>query len=579
MNIRATSTRRFGRGVRAPNPCYAFVLLCTMIAGCGGGGSGGETPRDDETAASTPAPSTPPSSAGSSGQSYLPVSIANLNYPLNFLQVFGPTPDDMPQTLVGRVGAMWSSGSGPQAGVYSMSYAPAYRLDTVPAGWSGASGYDATPLDWLYYTHPDWIEYGADGNVMYEFGITDYPVVDISNPNVQQYMAQAMVAKASGYQALSLDNVSTQNIRNESTHQAGHYTGTTVPCPASLRPKCGGTFVAQYASDSDSRWTAANLAYLKYISAQAKAAGFATIANLSYEGGPDFVAAANAVSGILVENVPQQQGVSAANSWYNGFIIDDLFTANLYNAANVTQKFYAAVSYLNGHDTNSITMAEESYATAWTLLTTQGVQSFLGAAKSSSRVVEPYPPSMGGYVDVTVTGASSAGSTTVTGLSSSRSVAAGLRVTGAGIPANTVVAAVSGTTLTLSAPATASAATVTLNISGLPTLPIGKPVAPPPAVNPYAAPPTGVCGWINGANAGVCSRRYSNGWVYMNPVCQYNGTNCSVAAQVVTIPSSGSGRWYDQFCNVVPAGRHTMNAATALVIAQGTATQCPWPQP
>ncbi|QBQ99424.1 hypothetical protein [Paraburkholderia pallida] len=452
-------------------------------------------------------------------------------------------------------------------------------MDTTPSGWSGANGYDATPLGWLYYNHPDWIEYGSDRNVMYEFGHTDYPVVDISNPNVQQYMFHAMAAKAGGYQALSLDNVSTENISNDSIYQLGHYTGTRAPCPAKLRPACGGTFVAQYASASDSKWTAANLAYLKYISAQAKAAGFATIANLSYEGGANFVAAANAVSGIIVENVPQQQGISAENSWYNGFMIDDLFEANLYNAANVTQMFYAAVSYLNGHDTSSITKTEEAYVTAWTLLTTQSAQSFLSAGKISSRAVESYPPSMGGYVDVTVTGTSSAGSPVVTGLSSSRNVSVGLHVTGAGIAANTFVAAVSGTTLTLSTPATAGATTVALNISGLPALPIGEPIAPPPAVNPYAATPTGVCGWINGANAGVCSRQYSNGWVYMNPVCQYNGTSCSVASQAMTIPAAASGSWYDQFCNVVPAGRHTMKAATALVIAQGTPTQCPWPQP
>jgi hypothetical protein len=460
-----------------------------------------------------------------------------------------------------------------------MSYSPAYRLYDTPAGWSGASGYDATLLGWLYYNHPDWIEYGSDGNVMYEFGNTSYPVVDISNPDVQQYLFQAMSDNAVGYQALSLDNVSTQNISNGSIYQVGHYAGTATPCPVNLRPACGGTLVTQYASASDSSWTSTNLAYLKYISAQAKTAGFATIANLSSEQGPDFVAAANVVSGIVVENVPQHQGTTTASAWYNGFMIDDLFEANLYNAENVTQKFYAAVSYLNGHDTINITKAEESYSTAWTLLTTQSAQGFLAAAQISSRVVESYPPSMGGYVETTVTGASSAGSATVTGLSSSAGVFVGLRVTGTGIPANASVAGVSGNTITLSAPATTSTTSVTLNVSGLPTLPVGTPTAPPPTVNPYATTPTGACGWVNGANAGVCSRQYSNGWVYMNPVCQYNGTTCSVASQAVTIPEPTSGNWYDQFCNVVPAGSYAMSAATALVIARGPATQCPWPQP
>jgi len=97
-------------------------------------------------------------------------------------------------------------------------------------------------------------------------------------------------------------------------------------------------------------------------------------------------------------------------------------------------------------------------------------------------------------------------------------------------------------------------------------------------VDPYASPPVGACGWVNGANAGVCARQYSNGWAYINAVCQYDGTACGVASTAVTIPPATSGsRWYDQYCNVVPDGRYALAAATALVIARGSADVCPWP--
>ncbi|PVX81207.1 hypothetical protein C7402_111109 [Paraburkholderia unamae] len=508
----------------------------------------------------------------------MPVSIVGVSSGVNFLQVFGPASQADQLSLVGRVGARWSSGFGALPGVYSMSYAPAYRLYFMPTNWSGASGYNATQLDWLYYNHPDWIEYGSDGNVMYEFGNTTYPVVDVSNPAVQQYMYQSMAAHAAGYQALSLDNVSTSNINNSAVYQTGHYSGTIAPCPAALRPACGGVFVAQYTSAGDPAWTAANLKYIRFLSAQAKAAGLSTVANLAYQGGPAWVDLANSVSGVVAENVPQHQGATAANDWYNGFMIDGLFEANLYNADNATQKCYGAISYLNGHDTDAITPEEESYAMAWTLLAAQSDQHFLFAGQISSRAVEPYPPSMGGYVSLTTSGTLSASSETITNIPSTAGYAPGESVTATGLPAGTLITAVPGSTsITVSQLPTIAGTNVSLTISGLPALPMGKPVAPPPAVNPYATPPTGECGWVNGANQGVCSRQYSNGWVYMNPVCQYDGTGCAVASQTVTIPAASSGSWYDPFCNVVPSGSHTMNAATALVIAQGAAGQCPWP--
>lgn len=511
----------------------------------------------------------------------MPISIESLSYPINFLQAFGPTTQAAQQRLVGQVGAMWSSGYSAQLGIYSMSYAPAYRLYFMPAGWTGAGAdYPATQLGWLYYHHPDWIEYGSDGNVLYEFGDTRYPVVDIANPAVRQHLFQSMAALASGYQALSLDNVSTANIRNGAVYQAGHYSGTVSPCPASLRPACGGTFVTQYTSADDANWSAANLDYIKYLSAQAKTMGLATVANVSYQGGVKWTDIADAVSGVIEENVPQHQGTTLANRWYNGFMIDDLFAAHLYNAERASQKFYGAISYLDGHDTGGMTRAEETWATAWLLLVTQGTQNYLSAGQISSRAAQAYPPSMGGYVDLALTGTLARGSATVTGLSGTRGLAAGLHVNGAGIaPGSTIATVDSSTSVTLDTAATASATSESLAFSGFPRLPVGRPVAPPPSVDPYGSPPSGACGWVNGANAGVCARQYSNGWVYVNPVCQYDGTACAVASTSVTIPPAASGgSWYDQYCNVVPDGRYALAAATALVIARGSADVCPWPQ-
>src|SRR5579859_3732444 len=63
---------------------------------------------------------------------YQPGMAAQTNYPLQFLQLFGPTSAAAQQSLVGRVSAMWSSGYTAQPGVFSISYAPAYRLYFMP---------------------------------------------------------------------------------------------------------------------------------------------------------------------------------------------------------------------------------------------------------------------------------------------------------------------------------------------------------------------------------------------------------------------------------------------------------------
>jgi hypothetical protein len=551
----------------------SFAALCATLGGCGGGGGG----ANDTTLNAAPAVSSPPNGAAAQGN--LTVTTPKLSYPLQFLQVFGPTSDADQQGLVGRVGAMWSSSNGAQSGIFSMSYAPAYRLYFMPAGWKGQPDYEATRLGWLYYFHPDWIEYGSDGNVMYQFDNTNYPVVDIASPAVQQYMSQSMLSQATGYAALSLDNVSGKNVNDGPIYQTGHYAGTIAPCPPTSRPACGGRFVTQYASATDPGWSAVNLGYLKFLSAQAAAAGVATVANLSYQRSADWVDEASAVSGVIVENIPQHQGITAIDNWYHGFLIDGLFQLSLYNAEHASGKFYVSVSYLDGHDTNAITQAETAYATAWTLLTMQGTENYMYAGQLGSRVNEPYPPEMGGYVSVTTTGTFSTSNTTVTAIPNTASYMAGQQVSGPGLPAGTrIVSVPSATSITLGAKPTANGTGVSFSIGGFAPLPIGTPAAPPPAVNPNVTPPSGICGWVNGTNAGVCSRQFTNGWVFVNPVCQYDGTSCSVPFNTASIPAPPSGVWYDQFCNLVPAGPRTMSAATALVIAGSAASRCPWPQ-
>jgi len=66
---------------------------------------------------------------------------------------------------------------------------------------------------------------------------------------------------------------------------------------------------------------------------------------------------------------------------------------------------------------------------------------------------------------VTATGTTTSGSTAVTLAAADSSIKTGMLVTGTGIAAGTVVAAVSGTSVTLSANATASG-TVTLTFAG-----------------------------------------------------------------------------------------------------------------
>jgi hypothetical protein len=66
---------------------------------------------------------------------------------------------------------------------------------------------------------------------------------------------------------------------------------------------------------------------------------------------------------------------------------------------------------------------------------------------------------------ISATGATTNGSTAVTGLASTASMVVGMAVSGTGIPAGTTVAGItSGTAITLSAPATATGASVALTV-------------------------------------------------------------------------------------------------------------------
>jgi hypothetical protein len=66
---------------------------------------------------------------------------------------------------------------------------------------------------------------------------------------------------------------------------------------------------------------------------------------------------------------------------------------------------------------------------------------------------------------ISATGATTHGSTAVTGLASTASMVVGMAVSGTGIPAGTTVAGItSGTAITLSAPATATGASVALTV-------------------------------------------------------------------------------------------------------------------
>jgi hypothetical protein len=382
-------------------------------------------------------------------------------------------------------------------------------------------GWSDTYLNWLYAHHPDWIMYLDDRTtVAWEFGNTKAAPIDISNPAAEAWMLSRILAHAAGAQGVSLDNVGTVNASRE----AGHYAGAVAPCNPLARPACGGHWVRDYPCESamvcsrtDPTWTRINLTYLRYLTRGLRQHGLFTWCNIGHDRTPNVVAAGEVCDGVLQEGVPQHMGTTKANLYYKGFIVDYLFASDLYDAEHLARSPYIHASYLDGHDTSEITPREEVWCMAWPLLVEQAPEmSYSFCGFAGSRKVEPYPPSMGGKV--------------------------------AG--------------------------------DGFARLPIGHAVAPPPTVNPYASPPTGVCGLVGLVNAGACARRYSNGWVYINPVCQYDGRACSADPALIAIPAPPrSEAWWSSQCAQVPPGPYRLAPVSALIIAAGPAHRCNWPQP
>jgi hypothetical protein len=238
---------------------------------------------------------------------------------------------------------------------------------------------------------------------------------------------------------------------------------------------------------------------------------------------------------------------------------------------------------------------EIKYVMAWTLLTTQNSKNYFSADAQSTTLVPNYPELMGGPQNFTTT-ATTNSTATLSSIGSMTGLAPGLLVTGNGIPNGTYIETTTATTVTLTKAATASASGVTITVSGVFQPPLGTPSGPPPAVNATTLNQvytinSADCGWAGGTffpsgTATVCSRQFTNGWVYMNPVCRMTATGCGTTSVTFTIPAAiGSGVWYDTACNVVSAGSYTLytagslsTPAGALIIARGSATTCPWPR-
>jgi hypothetical protein len=477
---------------------------------------------------------------------------------------------------------IWSSGFIPPGGMYTLNYAPAYRLYNPIPNWSG------TLIEWLYTNHPDWVMYLNDRTtIAWEFGNTDYPPVDIGNPAASAYLAQSIVSAGGGTKGFSLDNVVVQN----NFLMAGHYSGTVAPCVSGSRPACGGSWTQDYGgvNKPDAAWTADNLSHIQRVASYAHANANTLVVNISQNGGDGFVATALSADGIVVENVPTRaDGLSQAPNYYNGFIIDDLFLIHLYNARNVNPKImYAPISYLNGHDTSGITTDEANYVMGWNLLTVQNGPQYFSAAAQGSLLVPAYPENMGGYFykATTATTNSVTNPTVLTAIGSITGAAPGLKVTGANIPPNTYIASTTTTTITLNNAVTGSAVGQAITLEGFFEPNIGTPTSPVPSV---ALTSSGVttavtssdCGYFGTTDNGVCSRTFTYGIVYVNPVCNYTGSACAVPSKSITIPAaSGSAVWYDPTCTQVAAGAYTLNATKALILVRGSSASCPWPRP
>lgn len=125
-------------------------------------------------------------------------------------------------------------------------------------------------------------------------------------------------------------------------------------------------------------------------------------------------------------------------------------------------------------------MVGSNFTTVLTTVNNTGVQSNLAgnsnvvafSGASSARVITTTPYRCVGLVPDTVVAlsavATTATSTTMTLAAANALILPGMIVTGSGIPANTYIATVSGTTVTLSAAATSSLTAATFNFTGYP---------------------------------------------------------------------------------------------------------------
>jgi hypothetical protein len=383
------------------------------------------------------------------------------------------------------------------------------------------AGWRGTYLDWLYSNHPDWIMYQEDRRTpAWSFHNTQAAPFDIANPAAETWMLGQIIDHARGATSVSLDNVSTVN----SAAEAGHYAGAKAPCEPSARPACAGRWVQDYpcapdgrCSRTDDTWSRHNLAYLGFLTRELRRRGHFTWCNLGHDRTLRVVEAGELCDGILQEATPQHMDTTKADLYERGFIVDFLFASELYDAEHLARRPYIFASYLAGHDTDAITPDEEAWCLAWPLLVEQAPEASYGfCGRAGSRKVEPYPPSMGG------------------------------RLPGGGFT----------------------------------HLPIGHAVEPPPTVDPYASPPSGACGLVGAIDKGVCARRYSNGWVFVDAVCRLEGADCSATQEIARIPPPPPTKsWWSSKCERVSAGAHPMRPATALVIAAGPIDHCEWPQP
>ncbi|HWP61512.1 MAG TPA: putative glycoside hydrolase [Candidatus Paceibacterota bacterium] len=145
---------------------------------------------------------------------------------------------------VGVIDYVWGASNPTPAGVYNTFYYPfdRDRNNGTVSPYSSAPGTINTA--WFQKYHPDWIEYScaaagksqaqanAAGNMAAEFNDPSYTPLDISNPQVLQFMMDAYWKPAiqAGFQGIDFDNVSFANNSTPSG-RCGHYSsqGTWVP--------------------------------------------------------------------------------------------------------------------------------------------------------------------------------------------------------------------------------------------------------------------------------------------------------------------------------------------------------------